>query len=390
MNNLRFLNHPILLSLDPNILESRLYPEYMAIYRFFPNPPGVEFFHSRNLDVDLKAPWDFVESEYPMPEQPANPVTFDDAADTFGADIIAQIDQGKHVYLMWSGGIDSTVIAVSILKHINFKHYGNLHIVLSDLSRAEHPMFYHTFLKEFDQIELHLFDPATLDLGNSIIIDGEGGDQTFGSSAANKIFSIHPDKIMLPWRSNRDFLRQYWYKDSVPEFYDFLMHIMETTINVGSARVETLYDFFWWLNFNFKFDSVMYRHTLRLSETIPDNQFEYFANTTIQRLYASKKMQQWSMTCSAEDKIRSGRKTIKWAARRYIYNFDGNEYYFREKRKEFSSSTIADATAKYIAVDKDYKRYTIAERSVRQQLRKTFYPDTIGKIEMPALNLWKT
>ena len=129
----------------------------------------------------------------------------------------------------------------------------------------------------------------------------------------------------------------------------------------------------------------MYRHTLRLSETIPDNQFEYFANTTIQRLYASKKMQQWSMTCSAEDKIRSGRKTIKWAARRYIYNFDGNEYYFREKRKEFSSSTIADATAKYIAVDKDYKRYTIAERSVRQQLRKTFYPDTIGKIEMPAL-----
>jgi hypothetical protein len=362
----------------------------MAIYRFFPNPPGVEFFHSRNLDVDLKAPWDFVESEYPMPEQPANPVTFDDAADTFGADIIAQIDQGKHVYLMWSGGIDSTVIAVSILKHINFKHYGNLHIVLSDLSRAEHPMFYHTFLKEFDQIELHLFDPATLDLGNSIIIDGEGGDQTFGSSAANKIFSIHPDKIMLPWRSNRDFLRQYWYKDSVPEFYDFLMHIMETTINVGSARVETLYDFFWWLNFNFKFDSVMYRHTLRLSETIPDNQFEYFANTTIQRLYASKKMQQWSMTCSAEDKIRSGRKTIKWAARRYIYNFDGNEYYFREKRKEFSSSTIADATAKYIAVDKDYKRYTIAERSVRQQLRKTFYPDTIGKIEMPALNLWKT
>jgi asparagine synthetase B (glutamine-hydrolysing) len=389
MNNLRFLNHPILLSLDPNIVRSTLYPEYMSIYQFFPNPPGVEFFNSRNIYIDLKAPWDLEPSEYHMPALPADTVTFADAADSFGSEISAEMSAGKQVYMMWSGGIDSTSIAVSILQNIKTEQHQNLHIVLSELSKTENPMFYHNHLRQFNQIALHEFEPGTLDLTNSIILDGEGGDQIFGSSAANKLFSLHPDKIMLPWRDNIDFLHQYWYKDTVPGFWDFFMEIMQTTINAGTAPVDTLYDFYWWLNFNFKFDSVMFRHTLRLSENVADDQFEYFAKNVLRRMFAYDKIQQWSMTCGADDKIHTAKKTIKWAARKYIYEFDQNEYYFREKRKEFSTATIADTSAKYIAVDKNYKRYTIADRQVRQELRKKFYPEQDGRIAIPQTKLWR-
>jgi hypothetical protein len=388
MNNLRFLNHFILTALDPNILESSRYSEYTSIYRFFPNPPGVEFFHSRIAGVELKSPWTFEDTEYPVPLMPSSPVSFSDAADSFGATISSYIDQGKQIYLMWSGGIDSTVVAVSVLKYLRDNQRDHLHIVLSNASRVEHPVFYHKFLKSLDQIELTDFDPGKLDLVNSIITDGEGGDQIFGSAAINKVFSIYPDKIYLPWRDNQDFLKQFWYKDSVPGFYDFLMHIMETTIKHTSVPVITLYDFFWWLNFNFKFESVMYRHTLRLGENVNDKDFEYFSNTTIYRLFATEKMQQWSMGAGAQEKLNQARKTIKWAARKYIYEFDCNEYYFREKRKEFSNSTIADATAKHIAIDKDYKRYTMAERSIRQDIRKTFFPNAVGRIAIPAVRLW--
>jgi hypothetical protein len=66
-------------------------------------------------------------------------------------------------------------------------------------------MFYHKFLSQFNQIELSNFDPDRIDLSNSLILDGEGGDQAYGSSAANKVFSLHPEKILLPWRKNLDF-----------------------------------------------------------------------------------------------------------------------------------------------------------------------------------------
>ncbi len=374
MNNLRFLNHVILFSIYPTLLKSQKYSRYLSWYRFFPTPPGVEYMNARNMNVDLGGPWHMEPTAYPMPSMPDTPVTFGEAADEFGHEMCQQIDQGKHIYLMWSGGIDSTSTAVSILKNLQPHQQDRLHIICSDMSKNENPMFYHKFLAQFDQIELCAFEPAKLDLANLIVIDGEGGDQTFGSSAANKIFSIYPDKINQPWRSNIDFLRNYWYSDQVPEFYDMFMETMQLTIDQGSAPVESLFDFFWWLNFNFKFDSVMFRHTLRLSENIPDQDFKYFATQVCRRMFATNKMQQWSMSAGAGEKISTAKKTVKWAGRKYIYEFDHNEYYFREKRKEFSSEVVADSLARYIAVDQDYQRHSIFARATRQNIGDLFYP----------------
>jgi hypothetical protein len=216
------------------------------------------------------------------------------------------------------------------------------------------------------------FDPAQIDLSNSLILDGEGGDQIYGSSAANKIFSLHPEKILLPWRKNLDFLRNYWYKDSMPEFWDWLLELMNKTIDHGPAPVETCFDFFWWLNFNCKLDCTLFRHTLRLSKNIVDQDFEYFSKTVMRRFYASDKIQQWSMTAGAENKINQAKKTVKWAGRKYIYEFDHNEYYFREKRKEFSIQSLSTRGSRYFAIDKNYQRYSFWDRETRQQIGKTF------------------
>jgi hypothetical protein len=137
--------------------------------------------------------------------------------------------------------------------------------------------------------------------------------------------------------------------------------------------VETLFDFFWWLNFNFKFDSVMFRNTLKVGENISDQDFKYYTTQVCRRMFATEKMQQWSMSAGAENKIYQARKTIKWAGRKYIYEFDQNEYYFREKRKEFSPGiNVGDTTSKYLAIDCDYRRYDIGDRAVRQNIKEKF------------------
>jgi hypothetical protein len=372
MNNFIFLNHRTLFQFDYKIKSSPLYAEYMGIYRFFPNPPGIEYFNPRNMIIDLQGPWSLAPTVTPVPSLPVSPITFDEAADDFGSTICEELDRGQQVYLMWSGGIDSTAVAVSVLKHIKPTHRKNLHVVLSDFSRRENPMFYHRFLSQFDQIDVAEFDPAKYDLTNSIILDGEGGDQIYGSSAANKVFSLHPDKILLPWRKNLDFLRNYWFQHTQPKFWDWLVELTNTTVNHSLVPVETCFDFFWWLNFNCKLDSTLFRHTLRLSQNISDQDFEYFSKTVMRRFYAAEKMQQWSMTAGAENKINQARKTVKWAGRKYIYDFDQNEYYFREKRKEFGVVTVPILSDRYFAIDNNFQRYSFWDRSTRQQLGKIF------------------
>jgi hypothetical protein len=273
---------------------------------------------------------------------------------------------------MWSGGIDSTVVAVSLLKNLKPYQESKLSIVLSDFSKRENPIFYHKFLQKFKQINVADFDPVNIDLKNSIILDGEGGDQIYGSSAANTAFSLRPDKILSPWRSNIDFLQDY-YKNATPGFLEYLIDLMNKTIDHSSMPVDTLFDFFWWLNFNCKFDCVSFRQTLRMCKNIPDQDFEYFTKNVMRRFYVSDKIQQWSMSATAPEKINQARKTVKWAGRKYIYDFDHNEYYFRENRKEFSFIVKPNpSTLKYFAIDKNHKRYSFRDRHTRQEIGRFF------------------
>jgi len=378
MNNLIFLNHILLFKLDHTLQQSTLFPTYLSVYQSLPKPPGIEYFLPRNMIIDLNGPWKLEPTTYPVPVMPTTPISFEEAADNFGLTVCQDLDQGKKVYLMWSGGIDSTAVAVSVLKYIKPAQYSNLHLVLSDFSQRENPIFYHKFLRQFKQIDISTFDPANIDMNNSIVLDGEGGDQIFGSSAANRIFSQFPEKIMLPWRKNLDFLRNCWHNPEVPEFWYHLLDLMQESIDQSTAPVETLYDFFWWLNFNFKLDSTLFRHTVRLSDNVSDNDFKYFAQTVMRRFYASEKIQQWSMGASASDKINTAKKTVKWAGRKYIYEFDKNEYYFREKRKEFSKEASSTMGTKYFAIDKNYQRYSFWDRETRQHIGNVFDKHTIG------------
>lgn len=374
MNNLIFLNHCLLFDTDHTLRRYPKFADYFSIYSSFPSPPGIEYFLPRNVTIDLNGPWALEPTSCPIPTLPTTAITFEEGADEFGLGVCQDLDAGKQVYLMWSGGIDSTVIAASILKYIKPLHQCNFHVVLSDFSKHENPIFYHKFLKHFDQIDISVFDPANIDLSNSVVLDGEGGDQIFGSSSANKFFSQFPEKIMLPWRDHLDLLYNFWNNPDIPTFWEHLLNIMQITIDENTAPVETLYDFFWWLNFNFKLDATLSRHTLRLSNNVTDDNFEYFAKTVMRRFYASKKIQQWSMSAGAPGKINTARKTVKWAGRKYIYEFDHNEYYFREKRKEFSSQAISTLGSRYFAIDKNYQRYSFWERTTRQEIAKVF-PD---------------
>ena len=374
MNNLLFVDHMALGLLDTNVWRSEIFKDYMSLYRRFPVPPGIEYIVPRNRELLVDSPWGKTSSNFPLPEYRS--ISFQDAADSFGASVAAELDQGKQAYIFWSGGIDSTCVAVSVLKHLQPRHQTQVTIVMSDASARENPRFYEAHLKHFAREEFESFSFANIDVSNIIVLDGEGGDQIFGSSLANYVFSLYPDKINVPWRSEVNLitklLRKPWDTTRTWEiFYNMVVDSID-----ASAPVESLQEFFWWLNFNFKFDAVMTRTLLFYGASVNDHEFKQFATTSTRRLFAHKEMQQWAMSSDASSKTQGG-KSIKLPAKQYIYDFDKNEYYFREKRKELSTPML---NRKYFALGKDYTRYSLEDRAVRKHIRELFYPGVTGRI----------
>jgi len=374
MNKMLFVDHVLLGVADTQLYRNEIYKDYMSLYRRFPPPPGTEFMVPRNMPLGIKNPWGITESNFKLPEY--RQVSFNDAADSFGQSIVVEIDQGKQVYICWSGGIDSTCAAVSVLKFLQDRHTDQVTIVMSDRSIQENPQFYAQHLQKFNRLEFSPYMFANIDIKNALVLDGEGGDQMFGSSLANFVFSAHPDKIHVPWRTQVNFitklLRKPW--DTTQTWNTFYNMVVDSIDS--SAPVETLQDFFWWLNFNFKFDAVMTRTLLYYGEAVPDCDFGHFAQHSSRRLFADKLMQQWAMSADSNEKTQGG-KNIKLPAKKYIYEFDKNEYYYREKRKELSTPMF---NRKYFGLDADYQRYSLDDRATRQKLRELFYPNATGKI----------
>lgn len=374
MNDLIFVDHTELMFTDRRILQSSEYADYFALYRRFPYPPGTEFITSRIAPMAIKNPWNSgLPSAYPIPELPTAKISFAEAADDFGQFVSTEMDSGKHVYLLWSGGIDSTCVIVSVLKHMKPEHKDLIHIVKSRASLNEHRVFYENFISKFDQIDFVDLDFNKLDLEKCLVLDGEGGDQLFGSSFANKIFSMYPEKIQCKWRDESAFISQHFRhsSESDKEWQSFL-NIMETSILQSKLEIETLYQYCWWLNFNFKFDAVMFRTALYYAEGLGDEKFKYFLKNNICRLFESKKMQQWAMTADQAEKTANAGKMVKFSAKKYIYDFDHNEFYFREKRKEIS---LDRAHPLYFALDADHNRYALGDRLTRQKLKEKFFPN---------------
>ena len=370
MNNLVFVNHINLFALDSNLLNSGQFNEYLNLYRGWVKP-GVEYICPRDKPFEFNIPFDCLPTQYPLPDPPFNNLNFDSIFDQLGETIVKKLNGGKEIYLLWSGGIDSTIIATSILKNLGPQIPENLYLVLNQESIDENPVFFYKFLQPFNVIQYSDFCNLNLDTNNSLVLTGEGGDQIFGHSVGNRILSQDPDLAASPWRNNVNALKHFFDNPNVPGFWDLFYSIMNSSITTAQARIETVYDFTWWLNYNFKFDSVMYRTPLTLFPKLDAQQRAEYYGKVVWNVFAELPVQQWSISAGSEEKIGKTKKSFKYAGKRYIYNFDRNEHYFREKRKEWS---LPASLSPIIALDKNFQTYSYSNRWVRKTIHQIFNP----------------
>jgi hypothetical protein len=230
--------------------------------------------------------------------------SFEQVCDARAISLIALAESRNcNINLMWSGGIDSTVALVSLLR-TGMK--SRIRVILSKASIGEYPKFYKDIIQtELPKQHYVVDSPKLLLDSRDINLTGEIGDQIFGSAAIFKAFK--KEKVFDPYQS---------YVST-----EFLSRVSEQ-IKKCPIELNTTFDFLWWFNFSMKYQNVQFR--LYPSVQLPFGTITHFFDTD--------EFQLWSLN-NPDKKIKTTIQSYKYIAKDYIYSYHQDDNYRDNKLK---------------------------------------------------------
>jgi hypothetical protein len=248
---------------------------------------------------------------------------------------IKQRDSGKqYVNLMWSGGIDSTVAVVSLLKTWQRQDLDTVRILLSSASIREAPEFYRNFiLPNFRGRLLNsTVAPYSNFLKDSLLVTGELGDQLFGAELAKFAARIGGSNNRAVNRKDPA------WKDMTIRIFSLLLSgnldsarrlfaLYEPIIDECPHSVDSVYTFFWWWTFTQKWQHAKFRIMLYMNEPVLAD----FTKSAI-HFFDDPQLQRWAIQ-HPELKIRDTWETYKYPAKDLIVDYTGDrEFHSKQKR----------------------------------------------------------
>lgn len=256
-------------------------------------------------------------------------LSFGEVSDLRIADLVKN-KQDKPWLVMYSGGIDSTVIMTAILKNLSPAEFENITVACNQLSVIEYPSFFYDYIKPNFKIvdsTYQTYNSALYD--QYYVLDGELGDLLYGAvswlpdQASNQLllkdFRREPDPLIALLNE---------LKGPGTWFYDLL----KENIDSVDIPVTTYIDFFWWMNINMCWAPALLRPLHQRGQALS---VDKFLQNNIS-WYDSPEYQLWSMTVPANEKYSADIALRKLASKKYIYDFDHNEYYYHFKCKSMS------------------------------------------------------
>ena len=254
----------------------------------------------------------------------------------------------KKIAVMWSGGIDSTGVLVSLLKNIPTHEHRMIEVVLTTLSIFENMEFWRKYISGKLKQTAYMTVQVTTDyLDNYILIHGDPADCLFGPSfPMYKNYFLegkhlephtkHRIKVKYPPHLKIDF-NEWYYKKVSQTIYDCNQQ----------DYVSTVADFWWWTYFNFKWEVSCQRPLFYMRWTAGKDGVRVFKNPipySYQQEWAKNtffntdKFQQWSYSNLKTLIPKSDMSQHKILIKKYIHEYDHDDQYFYLKPKIGSKS----------------------------------------------------
>lgn len=180
---------------------------------------------------------------------------------------------GKNLYVLWSGGVDSTAVVLSLLENASIDERNHIKILYTNSSVDEFPNFHDYLLaiKNLERIRLNMLD-FSRKLGEitktDYIVTGFPADQLFGSIINQT----------LPFAHNEDWKTFIKSKTAIEQFESAFSHY--------GLPVKTVSELTWFMNFTGKWDIV--NHILSSAYGLPHRNTINFFDTL--------EFQEWSVS----------------------------------------------------------------------------------------------
>lgn len=293
-----------------------------------------------------------------IPDQTQN-IDFESLTDQRSLELKAKLETHDRVYVFWSGGIDSTFILSAILKNWHSADLEKLTVVCNHYSKEENPVFYEKFIKDkIATVESDLFYSDKLKFNkDNIYVAADTADVIIGYSDIGKFEKMFPGIYNNSYKKHSKEIIEYFGNDDVA-YYTY-QRIVKSLIK-NKVEVESIFDFFWWIDFNWSFDQNIYFFLYTYSLLPEDLHPRDFMTKNLFDWCKDPRYQYWAFSSIGTSlRIKDDIKSYKYIFKKYIYDFDKNYDYFINKTREGSTTknnSIRHGN-KVVAIDKDWTLY---------------------------------
>lgn len=296
-------------------------------------------------------------------------VTYSECCDIAATDLLKKLTGDNKLYIMYSGGIDSTCILAALLKNSSPQQQQDFVIILSKESIAENKNFFFKFIAgNLNYISSTRLKYLNLN-DNDIVTHGESNDQFYDTSEhlsyayrKNKLISVDVNlisRMLLNYRNPTDS-----YNLEISEIYKY---ILDYSAKAVGLELTCIADYHQWQMLNF-----IYTYTISRPNLLFPNLSKNF-----QPFYNCRYFNIWTMNKIA-NKNYDTKGFFKKETRDYIFEFDKNEYYYQFKNKVGSGPrlTVFESPA-FILNDCNEK----VEPSVLYQyyIKENIFKELLGK-----------
>jgi hypothetical protein len=236
---------------------------------------------------------------------------------------LSVIAKHKKIYILWSGGIDSSVALLGIWKYGKRLFNNNEVTVLhSPSSVRESPFLYDWIVKnkilteEVGSVTKYLKDQPQGSSGTSdeknIYVTGELGDQIMGNFHNLSTFPLLNDEENFLSKDIFSFLKPIHDKEK-KDAWGEAAHLLYDN---RKTDIETVFDMLSWITFTCKYEHPKYRLWLSAERRIPTYNF-----------FDTDEFQNWSLNNNWREKCNGNWWTqYKMTWKKFIYDITGNEH----------------------------------------------------------------
>jgi hypothetical protein len=327
------------------------YPTTLLDPLFFARPSIARYSQSTNIygywvmPLDrtgtIKTPIRSVDL-FPMPKFRPFAKSYEDICNDRAVEILRSAESmGITIYVLYSGGIDSTCLLVSLLKHATTEQKKHIVVLLSHESIAENPRFYDEHIRGKLRTGSSIMFPNLIGQ-NDMLLSAEHNDLVMGSEKIGKLMLDRgPHSIHEAY--DRDTLFVFFTSllggDTISA--DFYLNLFERIRDASQIPINTNMEFLWWINFSIKWQACYFYILLFTPPERASLITKEYLDTRFISFYNTEEFQLWSMN-NPDKRIRDTWKSYKWVIKDIIYDYTKDSEYRDNKTKVRSLPVVLE------------------------------------------------